>query len=251
MSIKDEARYEADRRQEEQYKSSLADYAEAGYESPVTEWEQAFWESGYRRGAEVGAEWQESRKLETNPKPERLDPELRADLIEFARDRIESVWADVPEGVDAATLASNVVAAQEFCWMSRQVPVPVARKVEAALSDTDREVLAKLLAEHRPSVWRSFSNDATILRCCGIDFGRLSGKPRKTDRSATELWEEHLADALSAADFSGTPHPVQVEVSKDKRMAVAAILVSNGIKPHDPAYYHLIDALTAALGGTE
>lgn len=57
--------------------------------------------------------------------PERLDPEFKADLIEFAAARIQSVWDDVPGGVDAATLAGNVVAAQEFLWMSRQVPVPV------------------------------------------------------------------------------------------------------------------------------
>lgn len=50
------------------------------------------------------------------------ESKLRADLIECARDRIEAVWADVPDGVDAEVLASNVVAAQEFYWGSRQPP---------------------------------------------------------------------------------------------------------------------------------
>lgn len=54
-----------------------------------------------------------------------------------------------------------------------------------------------LIAQHRPSRWRSLDNDQIVLRCCGQDFGRLTGKPRRSDRSAVELWEEHLADALS------------------------------------------------------
>lgn len=59
-----------------------------------------------------------------SPTPgKRLAPEFRADIIEAARDRIQSVWADVPEGVDALTLAQNIVSAQEFFWLSRQFPV--------------------------------------------------------------------------------------------------------------------------------
>lgn len=79
-------------------------------------------------------------------KPQRLDPELRADLIEFARARIESVWTDVPGGVDAATRAGNVVAAQEFCWMSRQIPVSV-QTVEGEVETLRAEIrrLGRLL----------------------------------------------------------------------------------------------------------
>lgn len=54
---------------------------------------------------------------------ERLSPDFRADLVDAARVAITQVWADVPGGVDAATLASNVVMAQEFFWLSRQAPV--------------------------------------------------------------------------------------------------------------------------------
>ena len=53
----------------------------------------------------------------------RLSPEFRADLVEAARERIQAVWADVPEGVDAKTLAQNVVSAQEFFWLSLHFPV--------------------------------------------------------------------------------------------------------------------------------
>jgi hypothetical protein len=54
----------------------------------------------------------------------RLNPEIRADLIEFARSRIQMVWDDAGE-VDATTLASNVVAAQEWLWLSLHFPVEV------------------------------------------------------------------------------------------------------------------------------
>jgi hypothetical protein len=48
---------------------------------------------------------------------DRLPPELRADLIEFARDRIEQCWEDAGV-VPAQVLAENIVLAQEFAWMS-------------------------------------------------------------------------------------------------------------------------------------
>jgi hypothetical protein len=65
------------------------------------------------------------RRLSDAPRldrPRRLDPEFRADLIEFARSRIQMVWDDAGE-VDATTLASNVVAAQEWLWLSLHFPV--------------------------------------------------------------------------------------------------------------------------------
>jgi hypothetical protein len=45
-----------------------------------------------------------------------------------------------------------------------------------------------------------------------------------------------LADAIFAAGFR--------RVSPVTREAIAAVLVGIGIKPHDPAYYKLIDALS-------
>lgn len=61
----------------------------------------------------------------------------------------------------------------------------------------DEAELASLFQEHRPSQWRSFANDTIVYRCCGQDFGRLTGKPRKTDRDPRELWEEHMASKLA------------------------------------------------------
>ena len=52
----------------------------------------------------------------------RLPPELRADLIEFARERIESCWADAGV-VPAQVLAENIVLAQEFAWMAHFTPI--------------------------------------------------------------------------------------------------------------------------------
>ena len=100
-----------------------------------------YWEYKPRTRAEFDAE------AEGNPK--RLDPDFRADLIEFARDRIESVWADVPGGVDSATLASNIVAAQEFCWMSRQVPVAIPADGETEKPDSRGDELERAIGRAR------------------------------------------------------------------------------------------------------
>lgn len=57
------------------------------------------------------------------PPGKRLDPEFRAQLVDFAAGTIQDVWNDVPAGVDAITLAQNVVGAQEFAWIARGFPV--------------------------------------------------------------------------------------------------------------------------------
>lgn len=69
----------------------------------------------------------------------RLDPEFRAELVDFAKARINDVWADVPQGVDAETLAQNVVAAQEFAWIARGYPVaePQGESSEELLKAVD------------------------------------------------------------------------------------------------------------------
>ncbi|KUF05683.1 hypothetical protein [Leucobacter sp. G161] len=67
----------------------------------------------------------------------------------------------------------------------------------AASVQVDEAKLASMLQEHRPSQWRSFASDTIVYRCCGQDFGRLTGKPRKADRDPRELWEEHMASKLA------------------------------------------------------
>ena len=57
------------------------------------------------------------------PPGKRLDPEFRAQLVDFAAGTIQDVWNDVPGGVDAITLAQNIVGAQEFAWIARGFPV--------------------------------------------------------------------------------------------------------------------------------
>ena len=72
----------------------------------------------------------------------RLSSEFRADLVEAARERIQAVWADLPEGVDAKTLAQNVVSAQEFFWLSLHFPVQPS-------SGVDEDKLAEVIAKSR------------------------------------------------------------------------------------------------------
>jgi hypothetical protein len=50
----EKAIFEAERRKGDEYQASLRDYEEAGYEDSVTEWEQTFWEAGYKRGVRTG-----------------------------------------------------------------------------------------------------------------------------------------------------------------------------------------------------
>lgn len=69
----------------------------------------------------------------------RLTPEIRADMVEVARERIQAVRTDVPEGVDALTLAQNIVLAQEFFWLSLHFPMPQSSTVdEDALVSSSR-----------------------------------------------------------------------------------------------------------------
>lgn len=64
----------------------------------------------------------------------RFTPELRADLVAFARVRIQAVWDDVGE-TDAATLAQNVVLAQEFAWLSMHFPTKGPRPITDEMVD--------------------------------------------------------------------------------------------------------------------
>ncbi len=58
--------------------------------------------------------------------------------------------------------------------------------------------IAEQLAEHKPSRWTSCSNGNEILRCCGQDFGRITGKAKRTDPDPYALWATHVAAAQAA-----------------------------------------------------
>ena len=62
------------------------------------------------------------RRMAPVANPERISREFAAQMVEIATARIQAVWDDVGE-TDATTLAQNVVAAQEWLWMSMQLPV--------------------------------------------------------------------------------------------------------------------------------
>jgi hypothetical protein len=53
---------------------------------------------------------------------DRLPADLRAELIEFARERIKDVSHDAGY-VSPQTLAENIVAAQEFAWLAHFTPI--------------------------------------------------------------------------------------------------------------------------------
>lgn len=60
------------------------------------------------------------------------------------------------------------------------------------------EVSAAIVA-HRPSRWRSFSNDNEVLRCCGQDFGNATRKARRgDDEQAWADWAAHVEAAAGA-----------------------------------------------------
>jgi len=105
---------------------AMLDLWMALYQTSHPEFDEFYAEHGYaetwaRLCAEVRARLS-SRVVVAAPSDtdrdfKRIPAETRAELIHMAEGRIKDVWADSPEGVDAATLASNVVAAQEFVWM--------------------------------------------------------------------------------------------------------------------------------------
>lgn len=53
------------------------------------------------------------------------------------------------------------------------------------------------LNDHRPSVWRSFSNENTVYRCCKRDFGNATRKAKRgDDEAAWRAWANHALAAL-------------------------------------------------------
>lgn len=84
----------------------------------------------------------------------RFNPEAKAELTEFARTRIQMVWDDAGP-VDAQTLAENVVAAQEWLWLSMHFPVESPSEVLAAVR---REAAAEGAASALEDVAHEWGN---------------------------------------------------------------------------------------------
>lgn len=62
------------------------------------------------------------------------------------------------------------------------------------------EAVEAELARHRPSRWRSFTNDVEILRCCGQDFGNATRRAtRGEDERTWAAWSAHVTVAVVAA----------------------------------------------------
>lgn len=76
---------------------------------------------------------------------------------------------------------------------------PLPRKPKP-MSDAQK-LIREVHKDHKPSRWRSFSNDNEILRCakCKTDFGRLTGKNHRNDPDPYDLWAEHVAAEIDKA----------------------------------------------------
>ena len=62
--------------------------------------------------------------------------------------------------------------------------------------------MAEVIAAHTPSRWRSFSNDNTVLRCCGQDFGNATKKAKQgDDEKAYATHAAHVAEELIKAGY--------------------------------------------------
>ena len=74
------------------------------------------------------------------------------------------------------------------------------------------EQITAVIMGHRPSRWRSFSNDAEILRCCGIDFGTATKKLKPgEDGGAWTSWSSHVAEAVHKLYPTCQPSREQIE----------------------------------------
>lgn len=142
----------------------------------------------------------EAAPSDTDREFKRIPVETRAELIHMAEGRIKDVWADVPEGVDAATLASNVVAAQEFVWMqlAAGVDLRTSHPVQVEVTDEMVERAARLMFEP-PS-----------LGPVG-DSGYTWTQMVHEDPSRADMWRQDARAALSDALASQQPCEVQTD----------------------------------------
>ncbi|MGO4298272.1 hypothetical protein [Glutamicibacter sp. MCAF14] len=57
--------------------------------------------------------------------------------------------------------------------------------------------IQEILEAHKPSRWRSFTNENEILRCCGKDFGNATKKAKRGDgHLAWTEFNAHVAEVL-------------------------------------------------------
>lgn len=131
--------------------------------------------------------------VQGEPTPgKRLDPDFRADLVGYAKARIQDVWADVPEGVDAETLAQNVVAAQEFLWIARGFPVASAQG-EPSLRDHVRNLTGASDAElDALGGFTGEPSDAQVLAA-------LNSYEAWTAEDSLDMWGTDQVDRMRAA----------------------------------------------------
>jgi hypothetical protein len=84
---------------------------------------------------------------------------------------------------------------------------------EPRVSASMAEGIAEVLRAHKPSRWRSFTNENEILRCCGKDFGNATRKPSRDD--SEKAWAEfaaHQAEVLAANGYGKLPEQKVPEV---------------------------------------
>lgn len=91
MSIENEARAEAARQRDEEWAGAKAEYHDAGWEDPPSEFEEMFWEAGFKRGMVNGARWASQRE----PSPQEIERAgvalYKADHPAYKLDTFENV----------------------------------------------------------------------------------------------------------------------------------------------------------------
>lgn len=164
-----------------------------------------------------------------------------------------------PDGLDAIVLDPSEVLAEAlrrlspltrealietlFSTMYTELAWPDAFASTRETFERMADAVLSSLSVPEPAGTFTLAQVATEIRLhCTLDW-EVTKKGGDALISAVADWVENPPEWVTALRV------VPVEVTDGMRRTVAKILVSNGVKPHDPAYYRLIDALTAALGG--
>jgi hypothetical protein len=178
----------------------------------------------------------------------RIPEEARAHLVEFAQHRIQDVWNDVGQ-TDALTLAQNVVAAQEFLWLSMQFPVHAARPATPSAPAT-------------PAVGVRTSEGATgapgcagevglgdAIRAHGYTYGVATGPLRHLADRADAL-ERDLDAAVQRHLASAENHGAALRTSQERGRAIERVRAQfvrmtkssdEKTRNHGTALLHILD----------